>query len=73
MLQIFFAVAFSAVPLTLYLPPIRSLNLFVETLEDLFRQTSVYTLRTYPRIRVALSRIFNSIFSSSSGNNFYHN
>ncbi|EXB28821.1 hypothetical protein L484_002386 [Morus notabilis] len=61
MLQLFFAVAFSAVPLTLYVPPIRSLNLFVETVEDLFRQTAVYTLRAYPRIRLAFSRIYNSI------------
>ncbi|KAK0595131.1 hypothetical protein LWI29_003852 [Acer saccharum] len=57
MLQIFFAVAFSAVPLTLYVPPIRSLNLFVETIEDLLRQTTVYTIRAYPRIRSAFSRL----------------
>ncbi|KAK2653243.1 hypothetical protein Ddye_013099 [Dipteronia dyeriana] len=62
MLQLFFAVAFSAVPLTLYVPPIRSLNLFVETIEDLFRQTSVYTLRAYPRFRSAFSRIVLSLF-----------
>ncbi|KAG2687038.1 hypothetical protein I3843_09G035800 [Carya illinoinensis] len=60
MLQLFFAVAFSAVPLTLYVPPIRSLNLFVETVEDLLRQTTVLTLRAYPRIRLAFSRIINS-------------
>ncbi|GMP85929.1 hypothetical protein CsSME_00038904 [Camellia sinensis var. sinensis] len=29
MLQLFLEVAFSAVPLTLYVPPVRSLNLFV--------------------------------------------
>ncbi|XP_071723938.1 uncharacterized protein, partial [Rutidosis leptorrhynchoides] len=62
MLQLFFAVAFSAVPLTLYIPPIRSLNLFVETLEDLLRQTTVYTLRAYPLIRVAVARLLQSIF-----------
>ncbi|KAE8098816.1 hypothetical protein FH972_016852 [Carpinus fangiana] len=61
MLQLFFAVAFSAVPLTLYVPPIRSLNLFVETIEDFVRQTTVYTLRAYPRVRLAFSRIINSI------------
>ncbi|CAA0808899.1 Unknown protein [Striga hermonthica] len=33
MLHLFFAVAFSAVPLTLYIPPVRSFNLFVETME----------------------------------------
>ncbi|OMO71617.1 hypothetical protein CCACVL1_07746 [Corchorus capsularis] len=65
MLQLFFAVAFSAVPLTLYVPPIRSLNLFVETVEDVLRQSTLYTLRAYPRIRLAISRIFNSIFHLS--------
>ncbi|KAK3446744.1 hypothetical protein EUGRSUZ_A02389 [Eucalyptus grandis] len=61
MLQLFLAVAFSAVPLTLYVPPIRSLNLFVETVEGLFRQTTLYTLRAYPRIRLAFSRLYNSL------------
>ncbi|XP_030927332.1 uncharacterized protein LOC126692998 [Quercus robur] len=61
MLQLFFAVAFSAVPLTLYVPPIRSLNLFVETIEELLRQTTTYTVRAYPRVRLAFSRILNSI------------
>ncbi|CAL1385060.1 unnamed protein product [Linum trigynum] len=61
MLQLFFAVAFSAVPLTLYIPPIRSLNLFVETIEDLLRQMAVHTVRTYPRIRFGFSRILNNL------------
>jgi hypothetical protein len=39
MLQLFFTVAFSMVPLTLYVPPNWSLNLFVETIEDFVRQT----------------------------------
>ncbi|KAL6336799.1 hypothetical protein AAG906_036113 [Vitis piasezkii] len=60
MLQLLFAVAFSAVPLTLYVPPIRSLNLFVETVETLFRQTAVYTLGAYLRVRLAFSRILSS-------------
>jgi hypothetical protein len=64
MLQLFFAVAFSAVPLTLYVPPIRSLNLFVETIEDFVRQTT-YTLRAYPRVRLAFSRIINSILRTT--------
>ncbi|KAF3437897.1 hypothetical protein FNV43_RR20653 [Rhamnella rubrinervis] len=51
MLQLFFTVAFSAVPLTLYVPPIRSLNLFVETMEDLLRESRTYTSRIYPRVR----------------------
>ncbi|KAJ6699964.1 DIS3-EXONUCLEASE-LIKE PROTEIN [Salix purpurea] len=63
MLQLFFAMAFSAMPLTLYVPPIRSLNLFVETTEDFFRQTSLYTVGAYPRIRVAFSRIFRNLFN----------
>ncbi|CAO2822196.1 unnamed protein product [Amaranthus hypochondriacus] len=58
MLQIFFAVAFSAVPLTLYIPPIRSLNLFVDTIEDAVRQTGSYAVRAYPRIHRALQRLF---------------
>ncbi|KAK4766770.1 hypothetical protein SAY87_008412 [Trapa incisa] len=58
MLQLFFAVAFSAVPLTLYLPPIRSLNLFVVTLEEFLRQTA---LGAYPRVRHACVRLFNSL------------
>jgi hypothetical protein len=65
MLQLFFAVAFSAVPLTLYVPPIRSLNLFVETIEDFVRQTTTYTLRAYPRVRLAFSRIINSILRTT--------
>nr|DAD29854.1 TPA_asm: hypothetical protein HUJ06_031322 [Nelumbo nucifera] len=60
MLQLFFAVAFSAVPLTLYLPPLRSLNLFVETIEMFLRETSVYTGRVYPRLRLACSRVMAS-------------
>ncbi|KAK3017299.1 hypothetical protein RJ639_006898 [Escallonia herrerae] len=42
MLHLFFAVAFSAVPLTLYVPPVRSLNLFIATMEDLFRESILY-------------------------------
>ncbi|KAL5744038.1 hypothetical protein ACOSP7_026895 [Xanthoceras sorbifolium] len=65
MLQLFFAVAFSAVPLTLYVPPIRSLNLFVETIEQFLRQTTLYTFRAYPRFRTAFSRLFHSLFRVS--------
>ncbi|KAI4382048.1 hypothetical protein MLD38_008057 [Melastoma candidum] len=60
MLQLLFALAFSAVPLTLYVPPIRSLNLFVETVEGLLRQTGLLALRAYPRIRLVWSRILSS-------------
>ncbi|RWR77763.1 RING/FYVE/PHD zinc finger superfamily protein, putative isoform 1 [Cinnamomum micranthum f. kanehirae] len=61
MLQLLFAVAFSAAPLTLYVPPVRSLNLFVETIENLLRQTTVYTVRAYPRIRHAWARVLASL------------
>ncbi|KAJ0037446.1 uncharacterized protein LOC116132287 [Pistacia vera] len=57
MLQLFFTVAFSAVPLTLYVPPVRSLNLFVETMEDFVRESRTYTRRIYPRARFVWSRI----------------
>ncbi|KAI5576573.1 hypothetical protein POPTR_009G061800v4 [Populus trichocarpa] len=57
MLQLLFTVAFSAVPLTLYIPPVRSLNLFVETMEDLLRESRVYTGRLYPRARHVWSRV----------------
>ncbi|KAJ9181116.1 hypothetical protein P3X46_009282 [Hevea brasiliensis] len=62
MLQLFFAVAFSAVPLTLYVPPIRSLNSFVETIEGLLHHIALYSFRTYPRLRLAFSRIFSNLF-----------
>ncbi|OAY43176.1 hypothetical protein MANES_08G048600v8 [Manihot esculenta] len=65
MLQLFFAVAFSAVPLTLYIPPIRSFNLFVEIVEDLLRQSALYSFRLYPRLRLVFSRIFSNLFHSS--------
>lgn len=57
MLQLFFTVAFSAVPLTLYVPPIRSLNLFVETMEYVVRESRTYRNRVYPRLRIAWSRM----------------
>ncbi|KAG5106993.1 hypothetical protein AAZX31_15G255600 [Glycine max] len=53
MLPLFFSVAFSAVPLILYIPPLRSLNLFVETIEDMARESRIHTNRIYPRLRVA--------------------
>ncbi|CAB4286740.1 unnamed protein product [Prunus armeniaca] len=65
MLQLLFAVAFSAVPLTLYVPPIRSINLFVETIEYFLRNTAVYSIRLYPRLRHAFSRLLNSFLHFS--------
>uniref|UniRef100_A0A2P2PNR4 Uncharacterized protein LOC105115740 n=1 Tax=Rhizophora mucronata TaxID=61149 RepID=A0A2P2PNR4_RHIMU len=57
MLQLFFTIAFSAVPLTLYVPPMRNLNLFVESLEDLLRDSRVYTSGLYPRASLVWSRL----------------
>ncbi|KAI5682108.1 hypothetical protein M9H77_03336 [Catharanthus roseus] len=65
MLHLFFAVAFSAAPLILYVPPIRSLNHFLETLEDLWRESSVYGGRMYPRLRHACSRILNCMLCNT--------
>nr|KYP48838.1 hypothetical protein KK1_029481 [Cajanus cajan] len=53
----FFSVAFTAVPLMLYIPPVRSLNLFVETIEDFARESRVYTNRIIPHLRAAWSRV----------------
>ncbi|XLT61553.1 hypothetical protein HN873_018077 [Arachis hypogaea] len=58
MLQVVFAVAFSAVPLTLYIPPIRSFNLFVNAIQHFLRDCTLFSLHLYPRITLALSRIF---------------
>ncbi|KAB5541040.1 hypothetical protein DKX38_014014 [Salix brachista] len=65
MLQLLFTVAFSAVPLTLYIPPVRSLNLFVETMEDLLRESRVYTTRLYPRARHVWSRVLDILLCNS--------
>lgn len=65
MLQLFFAVAFSSVPLTLYIPPLRSLNLFVETMEDIVRETSMHTDRLYPRVRQAFFRILDCMLCNN--------
>ncbi|RDY09114.1 hypothetical protein CR513_06565, partial [Mucuna pruriens] len=62
MLQLMFAVAFSAMPLTLYIPPIRSFNLFVESLQNFIQDSFFFlSIRAIPRIRLALSRFFYSI------------
>uniref|UniRef100_A0A7N0TZK1 Secreted protein n=1 Tax=Kalanchoe fedtschenkoi TaxID=63787 RepID=A0A7N0TZK1_KALFE len=71
MLELFFAMAFSAVPLILYVPPVRSSNRFVATLEDIFTETHVHMYQMYPRLRHGCSRIVDRILDSSSsrGNN----
>ncbi|KAK7401503.1 hypothetical protein VNO78_13038 [Psophocarpus tetragonolobus] len=65
MLPLFFSVAFSAVPLILYIPPIRNFNLFVETMEDMARESRVHTNRIYPLLRVAWSRLVNCILCNT--------
>ncbi|KAE8038223.1 hypothetical protein FH972_010754 [Carpinus fangiana] len=64
-LQLFFTFAFSAIPLTLYVPPVRSLTLFVETMEDLLRGSRIYTNRVHPRVRVVWSRILDCMLCSN--------
>ncbi|XP_047076333.1 uncharacterized protein LOC124686426 [Lolium rigidum] len=58
MLQLLMAMAFSAAPLTLYVPPVRSLSLFVETMETLCRECAPYSHGAVARLRLGLSRIF---------------
>ncbi|PQP96441.1 hypothetical protein Pyn_01931 [Prunus yedoensis var. nudiflora] len=65
MLQLFFTVAFSAVPLTLYVPPLRSLNPFVETMEELLSESRSYTNRVYPRVRHLWVRILDCLLCST--------
>ncbi|KAG5222949.1 F-box/WD repeat-containing protein [Salix suchowensis] len=65
MLQLFFTVAFSAVPLTFYIPPMRNLSFFVETMEGLLRGSRVYTTRFYPRARHAWSRLLDILLCNS--------
>ncbi|CAJ1978149.1 unnamed protein product [Sphenostylis stenocarpa] len=66
MLQLFFTVAFSTVPLTLYVPPIRSFNLFVETMEYVVRESRSYRSRVYPRLRGAWSRMLNFMLCNNN-------
>lgn len=64
-LQLFFTLAFSAVPLTLYVPPVRSLNLFLEAVEGFLRESRIYTNRVYPRVRVVWSRLVDCMLCSN--------
>ncbi|KAM1158075.1 hypothetical protein FF1_028608 [Malus domestica] len=70
LLQLFFTVAFSAVPLTLYVPPIRSLNPLVETMEELFSESRAYTNRVYPRVRHLWFRILDCLLCSRTTRTF---
>ncbi|KAI8571676.1 hypothetical protein RHMOL_Rhmol01G0137800 [Rhododendron molle] len=51
MLEWLLVVAFSAVPLTLYVPPLRNLTLFVEAMGEFFTDSSLQTARFYQRLR----------------------
>ncbi|KAM3063104.1 hypothetical protein ACUV84_006070 [Puccinellia chinampoensis] len=61
MLQLLMAMAFSAAPLTLYVPPVRSLSLFVEAMETLCRECAPYSHGAVARFRLGLSRIFDGL------------
>uniref|UniRef100_A0A804II97 Uncharacterized protein n=1 Tax=Musa acuminata subsp. malaccensis TaxID=214687 RepID=A0A804II97_MUSAM len=58
MLQLLFALGFSVVPLTLYVPPIRSLNRFLAAMEAFAEEAAAYSQRAYPMLRLGLRRIF---------------
>ncbi|GER47222.1 Sec23/Sec24 protein transport family protein [Striga asiatica] len=57
MLELFLTVAFSAAPLTLYFPPIRTLNPFIRTTNHLLRDAISYAADIYPRLRLDVSRL----------------
>ncbi|KAL7097948.1 hypothetical protein ACP275_10G174800 [Erythranthe tilingii] len=56
MLELLFTAAFAAAPLILYIPPIRSLNLFVEAMELLLLDAVSYVFSIFPRLPLAASR-----------------
>ncbi|KAJ0586342.1 hypothetical protein HanIR_Chr04g0150841 [Helianthus annuus] len=55
MLELFFVAAFSAVPLTLYIPPVRRLSLFAGSFQQLLLHITVYVLHICPRLRLSFS------------------
>ncbi|RWW67337.1 hypothetical protein BHE74_00025215 [Ensete ventricosum] len=57
MLQLLFAVALSAAPLTLYVPPLRRLSPFMEALEALVREAAASSSSAYLRFRLGIRRI----------------
>ncbi|KAK9053439.1 hypothetical protein SSX86_013002 [Deinandra increscens subsp. villosa] len=66
MLHLFFAVGFSAAPLILFVPPVRNFNLFVASMEDLWRESTGYTNRIYPALRYACSRVLDCFLRNSA-------
>jgi hypothetical protein len=67
MLQLLMAAAFSAAPLTLYVPPVRSLILFVEAMEVVCRDCGPYSHDVVAHFRVALSRVLAGLAQPISG------
>ncbi|CAH8385247.1 unnamed protein product [Eruca vesicaria subsp. sativa] len=65
MLQLLFTIAFSAAPLTLYIPPIRCLTAFAQTMEEMEIEGRAYRGRVLARARLAWSRLLDCFFSSS--------
>ncbi|CAD5189917.1 unnamed protein product [Musa acuminata subsp. malaccensis] len=65
MLQLLFATAFLAAPLTLYVPLMRTLNPFVEALEVFFREAAMFSRRAYRWIRLGVRRILAAASSRS--------
>ncbi|CAJ2639170.1 unnamed protein product [Trifolium pratense] len=65
MLEFLLTMAFSAVPLLLYIPPIRNLNTFVETIEEFNRESRLYTNRFNSRLQLGWSRILDLVLSNA--------
>ncbi|RWV95941.1 hypothetical protein BHE74_00055254 [Ensete ventricosum] len=57
MMQLLLAVAFSAAPLTLYMPPLRSLNPFVEAVGMLVSEAAGHMLWACLRFRRGFRRL----------------
>uniref|UniRef100_A0A803MD75 Uncharacterized protein n=1 Tax=Chenopodium quinoa TaxID=63459 RepID=A0A803MD75_CHEQI len=64
--QFFFAAAFSAVPVMLYMPPMRHLTLFVSAIEELTRETRGYRRRVVPRFHRAFWCLLRAASSSTN-------
>ncbi|PWZ57159.1 hypothetical protein Zm00014a_002700 [Zea mays] len=67
MLQLLMAAAFSAAPLTLYVPLVRSLSLFVEAMEVVCRDCGPYSHDVVAHFRVGLSRVLAGLAQPISG------
>jgi hypothetical protein len=67
MLQLLMAAAFSAAPLTLYVPPVCSLSLFVEAMEVVYRDCGPYFHGAVARFRVGLSHVLAGLAQPISG------